>query len=370
MDSLESPQDAEPVGDGHLFVRVRFVVGLLISAGAIYAVVSAAGGLAGSFHALGTARPAFLVAGAVVEAASYACLGFLIRRLAGPGVGRITGVRLGLVIAGLGNILPASPAEGLTMAGNELRRRGIGSHRRLIVLGMTQWYATRALFGVAALDALVLALIASLRYPSHGSRPLVLAAVALVTIGVLALTAWLATRRQTVELIAVIGGRIQFWKTTAPVLDRRARGAAWHEEVSELLGSTRNQSVFVGLALASCLADAACFRFALIAVGVHVSVGLFLFAYGLGMISALVPLVPAGLGIVETVVPAILHHAGVPLSTALAGVVAYRVLGTLLPAVAGTIALVRLRSSLEDPPDHTSTDAPVRPALRRPHGPA
>lgn len=342
---VEANEETQPGGDRRVFVRVRFVVGLLISAGAIYAVVSAAGGLADSFHALGSARPGLLVAAALVEAASYFCLGLLIRRLAGPGVDRITGVRLGLVVAGLGNILPASPAEGLTMAGNELRRRGVGSHRRLIVLGMTQWYSTRALFGVAALDALVLATIASVRYPSHGSRPLVLAAVALVTLGVLGITAWLATRRQTVELIAVIGGRLRFWKTPAPAPDRRARGAAWHEEISELLGSTRNQLVFVGLALAACLADGACFRFALVAVGVHVSVGLFLLAYALGMIGALIPLVPAGLGIVETVVPAILHHSGVPLPTALAGVVAYRVLGTLLPAVAGTAALFRLRSS-------------------------
>jgi uncharacterized membrane protein YbhN (UPF0104 family) len=46
------------------------------------------------------------------------------------------------------------------------------------------------------------------------------------------------------------------------------------------------------------------------------------------------------------VVPALLHHAGVPLATALAGVLAYRALGTLLPAVCGTGALIRLRMTV------------------------
>jgi hypothetical protein len=65
-------------------------------------------------HALGSTRPALLAAGSVIGAGSYTCLGPLIRRLAGPGVDRKIGVRPGLVVAGLGNILPASPAEALT----------------------------------------------------------------------------------------------------------------------------------------------------------------------------------------------------------------------------------------------------------------
>ena len=124
---------------------------------------------------------------------------------------------------------------------------------------------------------------------------------------------------------------------------------AWHAEILEVLGSRRTKAAYGGLALASCLADATCFRFALVAVGVHPKPGLFLFAYAVAMITAMVPLLPAGLGAVETVVPALLHHAGVPLATALAGILAYRALATLLPAVCGTVALVRLRSSAAEP---------------------
>ncbi len=52
---------------------------------------------------------------------------------------------------------------------------------------------------------------------------------------------------------------------------------------------------------------------------------------------------PAGLGAAGVAVPVLLRRTGVPLATALGGVLVYRALSTLLPAVAGAAALVRLR---------------------------
>ncbi len=323
--------------------RLRLAVGLLISAGALYTVVSSAGGFADSLHALASVDLRRLGLGAVAEAGSFAILGVMLRRLTGGRVHGLTAIRLALVVVGLGNVLPAAPAEGLAMAGSEMRRRGVEPHRTRIALGLMQWYSTRALFGIAALDVLVVVAITNIRYPGRAPGHLVLAAMAVGVIAVLITTAWLASRRQTIELIAVAVGRLVFWKPSTSTAERRLLGTSWHDEIHGVLGSGRNQARLAGLAMASCLADGACFRFALIAVGVHVNPGVFLLAYAVGMIAAMVPLVPAGLGVVETVVPALLHRAGVPLTTALAGVLAYRMIGTLLPAVCGTIALVRLR---------------------------
>jgi uncharacterized membrane protein YbhN (UPF0104 family) len=111
----------------------------------------------------------------------------------------------------------------------------------------------------------------------------------------------------------------------------------------QALGSPGRHASIVALALASCLADAACFYCSLVAVGIAVKPALFLLAYAIGMIAALVPLLPNGLGVVETVVPAVLHYRGVPLATALAGVLTFRALGTVVPALSGTAALIRLR---------------------------
>ena len=59
----------------------------------------------------------------------------------------------------------------------------------------------------------------------------------------------------------------------------------------------------------------------------------------------------AGLGVVETLTPAILHLYGVPFENGLAGLLVYRAIGTLFPAVVGTASLASLR--LLKPPDET-----------------
>ena len=338
--------------------KLRLVIGLLIAGGAIYAVVSSAGGFADSLDALTDARPSWLAIGALCEAASYVTLGLLLRRLVGDRIDRRTGIRLGLVVSGLGSILPAAPAEGVTMAGAELRRRSVDSHRTWIALGLLQWYWVRTLFAIAALDALAVIAITSRRYPEGPGR-LAVAGAAIGILVILGATAWIASRRKTMELVAIVAGRLRFRRGPQLEIDRRAQGATWHAEIHEVLGSKRTHAAIGALAAASCLADAACFHCAMVAVGVHLKPGLFLFAYAIGMITALVPLVPNGLGIVETVVPAILHHAGVPLATALAGVLAYRALGTVLPALAGTVALIRLRLA------HPVTPAPQAAPISR-----
>lgn len=343
--------------------RVRLVIGLLIAAGALYAVVSSAGGFGDSFSALRDAEPGWLAVGALAEAGSYLTLGVLLRRLVGVRIGLRTAIGLGLVVSGLGNILPAAPAEGITMAGTELRRRGVEPQRTWIALGLLQWISVRTLFAVAALDALVVVAVASRRYPEHTPGRFTVGAVAILILAILAASAWLASRRQTLEVAAVVADKIHFWRDSRGSIEARARGARWHTEMHEVLGSPSTHVVIGALALASCLADAACFRCALVAVGVHVKPSLFLFAYGIGMIAALVPLLPNGLGVVETVVPALLHHRGVPLATALAGVLAFRALGTLLPALSGTIALVRLR--ITHPATRTRSARPTTPPSPR-----
>jgi uncharacterized membrane protein YbhN (UPF0104 family) len=338
--------------------RLRFAIGFAIAAGAIYAVVSSAGGFGDSFHALRAARPGWLAAGAAYEVVSYVMLGLLLRRLVGRRVNRRNAIRLGLVVSGLGNILPAAPAEGVTLAGAELRRRDVDSHTTWIALGLLQWYWVRTLFAIGSLDALVVVAATSRRYSDEGPGRLVIAAVAMAILGVLAATAWLGSRRQTMELAAVLIGKLRIRRGAQQSIDRRAQGAAWHAEILQVLGSRASRTAIVGLAAASCLADAACFHFAFVAVGVHLSPALFLFAYAVGMLTTLVPFVPNGLGVVETVVPALLHHTGVPLATALAGVLAFRALATVLPAVFGATALVRLRLAHPDHehPDHEQPD--------------
>ncbi|HEV7524445.1 MAG TPA: lysylphosphatidylglycerol synthase transmembrane domain-containing protein [Acidimicrobiia bacterium] len=322
--------------------RIRLAIGLAIGGGAVYAVVSSAGGFADSFGALTEASPRWLALGALFEAASYVTLGLMLRQLVGDAIDRRTAIRLGLVVNGLGNILPAAPAEGVTLAGAELRRRDVDARRTWIALGLLQWMSIRTLFGIAALDALVVVAAANRRYPHHAPGRFIIVGAAIAILATLVGTAWLASRRRTMELAAILVGKFDR-RGARRLIDRREQGARWYAEIHGALGSRRAHLDIVALAIASCLADATCFYCALKSVGVDLKPAQFVFAYAVGMIATLVPFVPNGLGIVETVVPALLHRAGVPIATALAGVLAFRALATVLPAAFGTAALLRLR---------------------------
>jgi hypothetical protein len=86
------------------------------------------------------------------------------------------------------------------------------------------------------------------------------------------------------------------------------------------------------------------------------------------MLAAFVPLLPAGLGAVEAAVPAFLASAHVPVPVALGGVLAYRALGTLMPAFVGAAALaqlrVRRRRRTRTPATRPADDAAIAEAER------
>src|SRR5262249_58819404 len=102
-----------------------------------------------------------------------------------------------------------------------------------------------------ALSAVVVATIVELRVGGGLARPWLFGLPAAGVLGALALTAWLAGRRETAEWAAVVGGRLQFWKPTPPKDDLRAAGAAWWSDAQRLLGNRRNRLPLLPLPTAS-----------------------------------------------------------------------------------------------------------------------
>jgi uncharacterized protein (TIRG00374 family) len=96
------------------------------------------------------------------------------------------------------------------------------------------------------------------------------------------------------------------------------------------------------MAIVSVLADMAALWASLAAVGVHVRADVVVLAASAGVLASSAPLLPGGLGLVEAVIPTVLHHFGAPLDAALAGALVYRVVGTFLPAAAGAVVVARL----------------------------
>jgi hypothetical protein len=97
------------------------------------------------------------------------------------------------------------------------------------------------------------------------------------------------------------------------------------------------------MSIAATAFDAGCFVVAFRAAHVHADLRILVLAYVVAISATFVPLLPGGIGLAEAAVAAFLHSAGVPIPMALAGMLVYRALATVMPALAGAGALGELR---------------------------
>jgi glycosyltransferase 2 family protein len=104
------------------------------------------------------------------------------------------------------------------------------------------------------------------------------------------------------------------------------------------------------------LGDMATLYAGLRAFGVHTSAAQIALAYTTGYVANLLPLPTGGVGGVDAAMTYALHVLGVPLDSALAGVIAYRFFGFWLPTIPAAWAFFTLPSlgrTLEhEYPDH------------------
>ncbi len=321
----------------------RFVIraGLssLVVAGLVVVAVNLSAQLDGVDDAIGRTSVPWLVAALAAEVICYAALGSMVGRLLGREqvAERLVAMRLGLVIYGLGSVLPGSPAPGLVMAGSELKARGMALTRLGPALFWCTWFNIRGFLVLAALTGTMVTLRG--RAP-EGSSGIVLGAVAFTLAG-LALTTALVTNPRAGERAGALLARLN-WRGAGDTA--AAATARMYEQAIEIVGGRRNQVVVGAIALLAWIADAFCLRFAMISVGVHVGMGYILIAYVATAIVALAPILPGGLGLVEATVPGVLHHYGVPLDAAIAGTLLWRAISLVLPAIAGGLALATLRA--------------------------
>jgi len=312
---------------------LRWVLALGLAGLLGYVAVALVAGFADGAAAIGDADPGWLAVAVAVEVVAYLLLTAQLRRLIGPDVrlGRRSAMRLAMILCGFGCITPASPAEGMVITGTEMHRRGMPVRRVTVTLGMAEFISALAIVSVAAVNVLIAASQSHL--PSGDALPLIVAAL-LLLIGTAAID-YFGQRPATAERLSVILGALCCWRPRRSVEERRAAGAAWHAEATVVLGSRRNRALLLGLSAAAWLADVVCLYVALAALGIALPFDVVVLAYTVGVLATLVPLLPAGLGLVETAVPLVLHGFGAPLAAAVAGVLAYRVVSTLLPAAVG-----------------------------------
>ena len=345
------PDDTTGPARARLNPRVKLIVGLVVGVAAVWLVVSTAGGVGDAIDAVRRMRSGFVEVALAAAAARLALYGLQLLwlgRRSGPLAVR-TAFGLALVVFGFGAVTPAAPAEGLTIASRELQQRGRTKGQARLTLGLCEWFAQRTFYVVAAIDLIVVVSIGHLAMAN--SWPLVIGAT--MVLFALAGTAMLARRPTSAERVAVILAAIRIRQPKAPAETTRAVADVWHAQAMEMIGPAAKRVRLAAVSAGAVLADAATLWATCHAAGFHIHPELALLATTVGTMASWIPLLPSGLGVVEAAIPAILHRFGAPLDDALAATLVYRAAGTLLPALAGGVAIAALRShrAPNDPSD-------------------
>lgn len=321
---------------------LRFGLGIVVAAGAVWLVVSAAGGVGDAITALRETNPAWIAPAIAFEALAYLLAALRFRRLAGPeaDLSVVESTEITLVAHGLGLLAPAAPAEGVAFQYRELSHRGLSRRRIGLTIGFEQWFSTRVFYLVHAVNLLVI--VATRDFPADARWP-VLAAASILSL--LALTAIAAARPGVAERLAIMAGTLRFWRPRPSTADRRASGARMHADAMAVVGPPRRRARIALTSAGALLADALCLWMLFFAVGIHDGFELALLSAGAAAAASSIPLLPGGLGAVEAAVPALLAWYGAPIATALSATLLYRAIGTFLPAAAGALSIPALRAS-------------------------
>lgn len=336
----DSRPDVAPPRRGWL----RFAAGAVLAVIVLWVVVRTAGGLGDTLRALEHVDGAWIALAVAAAGARLVLYAVQLRLLAHqhPQIKMGTTLRLAAVIYGFGAVTPASPAEGLVIAGSALRRAGLERRDVVMLLGFSEWFTQRSFYLVAALDVF-LALWIDRHLTLADAWPYVLAAALVVV--VLAVSARAATSEAFAARAAALLSAVRLRRRgPGPAGDAHAAGAQWHADAMRLVRGDFRRTRLAAASTAAVLADAGALWAACRGAQVHISFAVAVLAMAVGTVATWIPLLPAGLGLVEAAVPALLHHFGVPYSHGLVAVVVYRGVASALPALVGALAVASVRA--------------------------
>jgi uncharacterized protein (TIRG00374 family) len=120
--------------------------------------------------------------------------------------------------------------------------------------------------------------------------------------------------------------------------------------MARTLLASRYGAVTAGISLVNWVLDCAVLVTMLWGMGYLDGVGPVIVAYTVALISAMLPITPGGIGIVEVIMTAVLAAFGIPAQIAAIAVIAYRLISFWLVNFVGAFAAMTLRRSLGEPP--------------------
>jgi uncharacterized membrane protein YbhN (UPF0104 family) len=337
--SASSPQPADvdrdvrarledvSVDEGH---RLRNgLVTLVILVVVAVALLLAVPGLRGVADRIGQVDPGWLTLAILLELAS--CVGYALAfQLVFRRAPLLLATRIAFAEMAFGAVLPAGGAGGIAVGAWIAKAKG-GSLRRFMERSAVLFLLTSAIncLTLAATGLLVFAGV--LDAPHRVLLGLVPGAIGLAAVLFFLAIPWLARRVREDD-----DSRVRRWLHTSAGVIR--------DTVCEL---RRPRWRLVG-AVAYLWADIAVLWAAFHAFGQGPPIGSLVLAYQLGYLSNIIP-IPGGIGVLDGGIAAALILYGVPAGSAAAAVLVYHALVLWIPTLLGTIAFLRLRSTLHEP---------------------
>lgn len=259
---------------------------------------------------------------------------------------------LEIVVAGFGALVAASSVGGLAVHYWALHRAGAEPHeaaRRVLGLNTLNWACLGA--GAAAGAAI---LILADDAPLGITLPWLIGVPACVLAG-----AWVSSPRRAPRLTRTEGvGRLR------AALGDAIGGVVYVRHL--VLRPLRYRAGVVGFPI-YWLGQILTLYAGLRAFDGHIGAAALVVGYATGYVASALPLPVGGAGGIDAAMTFALTAVGVPLGTALLGVVAYRTFAFWLPLVPALVVLPRLRRLNADLPDaHREGEEPGAGALARP----
>jgi len=286
---------------------------------------------------LGRIHAGWLATGLALEAAALLCYALLTRSLlprGRPGLSRL--VRITLATTAVEHVLPAGMVTGPGLGLQLLTADGVAPADAAFVL------AGEAIGSAIVLNAVLwIALVASL--PLAGAHPvyLVAAGLGLAALAGASILLYTVTRgaERTVRAARRLGDHIP--RVGADRLEHGVRRIG--DSVARLARSPRLLLWSALWAALNWLLETASLEAFLAAFGRPVQPVLLFVAYGVANVLAVLPIVPAGLGVIEATSISLLVAFGVPVGLATFGVLAWRLVNFWLPIPVGAAAYLSLR---------------------------
>jgi uncharacterized membrane protein YbhN (UPF0104 family) len=244
-------------------------------------------------------------------------------------------------------ILPGGSVTATVMVTEVLRRSGANVSKAATATGLA-----KAISVVALLVFFVVGLALSIDRLSDTRSPYLTAtiiAVPVLAVGLAIIGAGVARPQLAGRLTAVLVRPFaRLHRSIDPAASgRRAEQLAW---MARTLMASRYGAVTAGISLANWVLDCAVLVTMLWGLGYLDGIGPVIVAYTVALISAMLPITPGGIGIVEVIMTAVLAAFGIPAQIAAIAVIAYRLISFWLVNFVGAFAAATLRRSLGEPP--------------------